>query len=86
MVALLDKCEEQKKTLKNTLLNTDKTKGQKPRRGQSMFSMSFLLGYAEELAKEKRKDKFEILLAEIRKMAAEEEKEFDEMCDSLASA
>ena len=26
-----------------------------------MFSMNFLLGYAEELAKEKRKDKFEIL-------------------------
>ena len=51
-----------------------------------MFSMSFLLGYAEELAKEERKDKFEILLAEIRKMATEEEKEFDEMCDSLAIA
>ena len=49
-----------------------------------MFNMSFLLGYAEELAKEKRKDKFEILLDEIRKMAAEEEKEFDEMCDNLA--
>lgn len=49
-----------------------------------MFAMSFLLGYAEELAKEKRKDKFEILLTEIRRMAAEEEKEFDEMCDNLA--
>lgn len=72
--------------LKNARLNTDKTKGRKPRRGQRMFSMSFLLGYAEELAKEERKDKFEILLAEIRKMATEEEKEFDEMCDSLAIA
>ena len=49
-----------------------------------MFNMNFLLGYAEELAKEKRKDKFEILLAEIRKMAEQEEKEFDEMCENLA--
>lgn len=48
-----------------------------------MWKMSFLLGYAEELAKEKRKDKFEILLAEIRKMAAEEETEFNEMCENL---
>ena len=49
-----------------------------------MFKMSFLLGYAEELAKEKRKDKFEILLAEIRKMSEQEEKEFNEMCENLA--
>ena len=49
-----------------------------------MFKISYLLGYAEELAKEKTKNKFEILLAEIRKMAAEEEKEFDEMCKDLA--
>ena len=48
-----------------------------------MFKMSFLLGYAEELAKEKRKDKFEILLDEIRKMAEQEEKEFNEMCKNL---
>ncbi len=49
-----------------------------------MFKMSFLLGYAEELAKENTKNKFEILLAEIRKMAAEEDKEFNEMCENLA--
>ena len=49
-----------------------------------MFKMSDLLGYAEELAKEKTKNKFEILLAEIRKMAEQEEKEFDEMCKNLA--
>lgn len=48
-----------------------------------MFKMSLLLGYAEELAKENRKDKFEILLAEIRKMAEQEEKEFSEMCENL---
>ena len=48
-----------------------------------MFKISYLLGYAEELAKENRKDKFEILLAEIRKMAEQEEKEFDEMCKNL---
>ena len=49
-----------------------------------MFSMNFLLGYAEELTKENRNDKFEILLDEIRKMAEQEEKEFDEMCNNLA--
>lgn len=49
-----------------------------------MFKMNFLLGYAEELAKENTKRKFEILLAEIRKMAEQEEKEFDEMCENLA--
>lgn len=51
-----------------------------------MWKMSYLLGYAEELAKENTKGKFEILLAEIRKMAAEEETEFNEMSDNLASA
>lgn len=49
-----------------------------------MFTMSYFLGYAEKLAKEKTKNKFEILLAEIRKMAAEEEKEFNKMCENLA--
>ena len=49
-----------------------------------MFKISCLLGYAEELAKEKTKNKFEILLAEIRKMAEQEEKEFNEMCKNLA--
>lgn len=48
-----------------------------------MFKMSILLGYAEELAKENTKDKFEILLAEIRKMAKQEDKEFNEMCENL---
>ena len=48
-----------------------------------MFNMNFLLGYAEELAKENKKDKFEILLAEIRKMAEQEEKEFNEMCENI---
>ena len=51
-----------------------------------MWKMSFLLGYAEELAKENTKNKFEILLEEIRKQAKEEEKEFNEMCKNLASA
>ena len=49
-----------------------------------MFKMNFFLGYAEELTKENTKNKFEILLAEIRKMAEQEEKEFDEMCKNLA--
>lgn len=48
--------------------------------------MSYLLGYAEELARENTKNKFEILLEEIRKQAKEEEKEFSEMCENLASA
>ena len=48
-----------------------------------MFKMSYLLGYAEELAKENTKNKFEILLTEIRKMAEQEEKEFNEMCKNL---
>lgn len=49
-----------------------------------MWKMNLLLGYAEELARENTKDKFEILLGEIRKMAEQEEKEFDEMCENLA--
>lgn len=52
--------------------------------GVNIMKIIYLLGYAEELAKEKTKNKFEILLAEIRKMAEQEEKEFDEMCENLA--
>lgn len=51
--------------------------------GVSMFKMNILLGYGEELAKENTENKFEILLAEIRKMAEQEEKEFNEMCENL---
>lgn len=49
-----------------------------------MFKLHMLLGYAEELKKENCKNKFEILLEEIKRMADEESKELDEMCESLA--